>query len=71
MFYEEEDEHKQTIVIDNGSGYIKAGFCYEDAPRSVFPSIVGYPKFTYNLNFRNRDDFYVGSDAESLRGVLN
>ena len=70
MFYEEEDEYKQTIVIDNGSGYIKAGFCYEDAPRSVFPSIVGYPKFTYNLNFRNRDDFYVGSDAESLRGVL-
>ena len=28
MFYEEEDEYKQTIVIDNGSGYIKAGFCF-------------------------------------------
>lgn len=30
-----------TIVVDNGSGKIKAGFCGDDAPRSVFPTVVG------------------------------
>lgn len=29
------------IVIDNGSGMCKAGFSGEEAPRAVFPSIVG------------------------------
>ena len=36
-------EH-QTVIIDNGSGMVKAGFAGEDAPRAVFPSIVGRPK---------------------------
>ena len=34
----------QSVVVDNGSGCIKAGFAGDDAPRSVFPSIVGRPK---------------------------
>lgn len=29
------------VVIDNGSGLSKAGFAGDDAPRVVFPSIVG------------------------------
>ena len=31
----------QAIVIDNGSGMIKCGFGGDDAPRSIFPNIVG------------------------------
>ena len=30
-----------AVVIDNGSGVCKAGFAGDDAPRSVFPSIIG------------------------------
>lgn len=30
-----------AIVIDNGSGMSKAGFAGDDAPRVVFPSIIG------------------------------
>ncbi|KAF6041578.1 ACTG1 [Bugula neritina] len=33
------------LVIDNGSGMVKAGFAGDDAPRAVFPSLVGRPKF--------------------------
>ena len=32
------------MVVDNGSGMCKAGFAGDDAPRAVFPSIVGRPK---------------------------
>jgi hypothetical protein len=37
-------EDIQAIVIDNGTGLIKAGFSGEDMPRSVFPAIVGRPR---------------------------
>lgn len=33
-----------AIVCDNGSGMVKAGFAGDDAPRAVFPSIVGRPR---------------------------
>ena len=33
----------QALVVDNGSGMRKAGFAGDDAPRAVFPSIVGRP----------------------------
>lgn len=38
------DEDVQALVVDNGSGMCKAGFAGDDAPRAVFPSIVGRPK---------------------------
>ncbi|CAO3698217.1 unnamed protein product [Rhizopus microsporus] len=34
----------QPVVIDNGSGVIKAGFAGEEQPKCFFPSIVGRPK---------------------------
>lgn len=38
-----------AIVIDNGSGMCKAGFAGDDAPRAVFPSIVGRPRHQVSL----------------------
>ena len=34
-------EESKTVVIDNGSGSIKAGFAGEDEPRSTFKSDIG------------------------------
>ena len=31
------------VVIDNGTGYMKGGFSGENAPRSIFPTLVGTP----------------------------
>ena len=41
---DEETEDQQALVVDNGSGMVKAGFAGDDAPRAVFPSIVGRPR---------------------------
>jgi len=38
------DSEDKTIIIDNGSGMIKAGFSGEEAPKAVFPTIIGRPK---------------------------
>jgi len=35
---------RPAVVIDNGTGMIKAGISGEDAPRVIFPSVIGKPK---------------------------
>lgn len=33
----------KPLVLNNGTGFTKNGFAGEDQPRSVFPTIIGYP----------------------------
>merc|ERR1711874_898031 len=58
------------LVCDNGSGMVKAGFAGDDAPRAVFPSIVGRPRFN-NIMGVMAKEFYAGDEAIAIRGVLS
>ena len=60
-----------AAVIDNGSGFCKAGLAGEDAPKSVFPSVVGKPKMQGLLVGTDQREAYVGDEAIYKRGVLN
>ena len=59
-----------AIVCDNGSGMVKAGFSGEDAPRSVFPSVVGTPLYGKVMAGTSGKDCFIGDDAMAKRGVL-
>ncbi|ETO06816.1 actin [Reticulomyxa filosa] len=57
--YEEYEEH-QSVVIDNGSGTIKAGFSGDNAPQVVFPTVIGRPKHEAITSGKGQKDAYVG-----------
>ena len=67
-----DEEEAAGVVIDCGSGFIKAGFAGDDAPRTHFPSIIG--RFRYRPAFMigmGSKDAYIGDEAMSKRALLN
>lgn len=62
--------HNVPLVIDNGSGTIRAGFAGSDLPAAYFPSYVGRPKHTRVLAGALEGDVFIGPRAQELRGLL-
>ena len=58
-----------AVVIDNGSGMIKAGIAGEEAPKAYYPSLVGVPKYE-GIPGADNQDIYIGQDALAKKGLL-
>jgi len=68
----DETAARKAIVLDNGTGLSKNGFAGEDQPRSVFPTLIGYPKYQAIMTDVEHyvREYYVGEEALNMRGVL-
>jgi len=63
------EEEKPAVVLDNGTGMIKAGISGEDAPKVAFASVVGYPKMKSVL-VGTQKEYFIGEEAQQKRGIL-
>lgn len=65
-------ERRNTIVCDNGTGFVKAGFAGANFPHSVFPSMVGRPILRSEEKVGNIElkDIMVGDEAAAARSQL-
>ncbi|CAD7093066.1 unnamed protein product [Hermetia illucens] len=61
----------QPVVIDNGSGIIKAGFAGDHIPKCRFPNYIGRPKHVRVMAGALEGDIFVGPKAEEHRGLLS
>ena len=50
---------------------VKSGFAGEDAPRAVFPAIVGRPKHSNAMQGVALKSEYIGDEAMQKKGILN
>ncbi|KAJ3678164.1 hypothetical protein LUZ60_001967 [Juncus effusus] len=64
------DDDIQPLVLDFGSGMVKAGFAGDDAPKAVLPTIVGRSLNSMVMAGMGENNIYVGDEAQSKRGVL-
>jgi actin-related protein len=69
----------EPIVLDNGSGLMKAGFSGEDLPRAILPTCAGKAKnpewlssqaSNIKADLRDRDTF-VGTECQQYREYLD
>ena len=61
----------QPVVIDNGSGVIKAGFAGDQIPKCHFPNYIGRPKHSRVMAGALEGDLFVGPKAQEHRGLLS
>ncbi|OHT12230.1 Actin, nonmuscle [Tritrichomonas foetus] len=70
------DDDFAVVVIDNGTGTIKAGFAGSETPDVIFPTVVGRPKYQGNIPTHNDEDedyeetVYVGDASAGTSAVL-
>lgn len=64
-------DDNEALVIDIGTGSLKAGFCEDDAPKHLIPMVIGKPKNAGVLVGMDQKPFYIGEEALEKQVHLN
>uniref|UniRef100_A0A8B9LF68 Beta-centractin n=1 Tax=Astyanax mexicanus TaxID=7994 RepID=A0A8B9LF68_ASTMX len=59
------------MILNPGSGAIKAGFAGDQIPKYCFPNYVGRPKHVRVMAGALEGDLFIGPKAEEHRGLLS
>ena len=65
-------DEEQTIIIDNGTSKVRAGWAGYEEPHYVFPSLIGRERLdVFRTYIGNYKDAYIGDEALSKACVLS
>eukprot|EP00771_Trimastix_marina_P000293 gnl/Trimastix_PCT/1311.p1 GENE.gnl/Trimastix_PCT/1311~~gnl/Trimastix_PCT/1311.p1 ORF type:complete len:385 (+),score=81.68 gnl/Trimastix_PCT/1311:43-1197(+) len=59
-----------SVVFDNGSGFLKAGFSGDDCPRAVLSCVLGTPLASLASGSTDKET-YIGTEAELKSNMLD
>ena len=68
--YSESDSESIALILDNGSHSFKFGFAGDDAPRCVFPNLVGRFRDQSVVPGVDRRSCYIGDEAQQKKGMM-
>lgn len=64
------DEENEPLIIDIGSGNLKAGFASDDQPKHWIPMVIGKPISKGALVGMDQKDCYIGNEVAAKKNVL-
>lgn len=67
-----DNQGRNVIVCDNGTGFVKCGYAGSNFPAHIFPSMVGRPtiRAVNKIGDIEVKDLMVGDEASTLRSML-
>jgi len=67
-----DNQGRNVIVVDNGTGFVKCGFAGAQFPKFTFPSLVGRPliRAAQRIDDIEIQDLLIGDEANKLRSYL-
>ena len=65
------DDDNEALVIDIGTAHLKAGFCYDDAPKHMVPMVLGKARNASVLVGMDQKEWYIGDEALDKASLLN
>ena len=71
MSTEDEDQESDSLVIDNGSQMIYAGFAGDDAPSCPIPCVLGSLRHANGMIGMIEKAYYVGDEALAASAKLH
>lgn len=65
-------EKNQIVILDNGSGYLKAGFSTDPIPLYTIPALVGRPMLRYEEHIESFEikPIMIGDQVIPVRSML-
>jgi len=65
------DSELLPVVVDNGSGTLKAGIAGDEAPRTIIPTVIGKPKNANIMVGMDQKEYFIGREVEAKKALLN
>jgi len=66
----QQNQQLTPLVLDIGSGRLKAGFSGDEKPKLDFESVVGRPRHSFAMVGAGHKSAYVGDESQEYRGMM-